>query len=170
MSEALTVPFATAALVLCIAGLAKLRSPGSAVRALDVIGLPPRAGLVRAGAVGELAVGLACLVHPAAVTAGAMAALYAAFCAVSLVLVREGSSCGCFGAESPASLLQTAISAGLAAIALTAAVMGPHGTGWLFTRPLTLGFVLLLGLATSVYAIVLAYTELPRAWGAWSAR
>jgi len=170
MTEALTVPFAIAAVVLCIAGLAKLRSPASAVRVLVVIGLPARAGVVRALAVGEIIVGAACLLHPAALTAGAMACLYATFCAVSFVLVRQGSSCGCFGAETSASLLQSALSASLASLALIAAVVPPHGVGWLLTRPPAVLTVIVFGLAGSAYATVLAYTELPRAWGAWSAR
>jgi hypothetical protein len=169
MREALTVPFATAALVLCIAGLAKLRAPASAVRVLVVIGLPARAGVIRLLAVGEVLVGAACLVHPAALTGGAMACLYGAFGAVSFVLVRAGSSCGCFGAESVASPLQSGLSAALAGLALVAAMAPPHGVGWLLTRPPEFLAVMVLGLAGSAYAIVLAYTELPRAWGAWSA-
>jgi hypothetical protein len=170
MKEALTVPFATAALVLCIAGLAKLRSPASAVRVLVVLRLPARPGVVRPLALAELVVGVACVLRPTALTAAAMACLYATFCAVSLVLVREGSSCGCFGAGSIASPLQSGLSAALAALALVAAVVAPHGAGWLLTRPPEFLAVIVLGLAGSAYAIVLAYTELPRAWGAWSGR
>jgi len=170
MREALTVPFATAAVVLCIAGLAKLRSPGSALRVLVVIGLPAHAGVIRTLALGEIVAGAACVLHPAALTAGAMACLYAAFCVVSFVLVRQGASCGCFGAESTASLLQTALSASLASLALIAAVTPPHGVGWLLTRPPAFLIVIGFGLAGSAYATVLAYTELPRAWGAWSTR
>jgi hypothetical protein len=170
MREALTVPFATAALVLCIAGIAKLRSPASAVRVLVVIGLPARAGVVRTLAVGEIIIGAASVLHPAALTAGAMACLYATFCAVSFVLVRHGSSCGCFGVESTASLLQSALSASLAGLALIGAVSPPPGIGWLLTRPPAFLAVMAVGLAGSAYATVLAYTELPRAWGAWGAR
>jgi hypothetical protein len=170
MNEALTVPFATAAVVLCIAGLAKLRSPASAVRALVVLGLPARAGVVRALAVGEVIVGAACVLHPAALTAGAMACLYATFCAVSFALVRQGGSCGCFGDETSASLLQSGLSATLTGLALIAAVAPPHGVGWLLTRPPAFLIVIAFAVAGSAYAAVLAYTELPRAWGAWGAR
>jgi len=73
MAAALTAPFAVAAVVLCAAGLAKLRAPNGAVRALMVTGLPARAGFVRALAVGELVIGGLALVRPSPLLAGVIA-------------------------------------------------------------------------------------------------
>ena len=53
--------------------------------------------------------------------------------------------------------------------ALTAALSGAHGVGWVLQRPPGSGMLLALGTAGAVYAAVLAYTLLPQAWSAWSA-
>jgi hypothetical protein len=171
VADALTAPFAAAALVLLVAGIAKLRSPAGAVRALVGAGLPARAGLVRAFATAEAALGAWCLFHPVALAAGALAGLYAMFSGLALLLARRRSSCGCFGeGDAPASIVQSLLSAALALIALAAIAAPPHGIGWILARPITTTTVLLLGIAGSTYAAVLAYTELPAAWGSWSAR
>jgi hypothetical protein len=92
--------------------------------------------------------------------------MYAAFAVVALVLLRHRSECGCFGeSEAPASRLQGVLNVMLMTISLAAAVGQPHGLRWIVGQP-----VLLLGIAGSAFGIVLAYTELPRAWSAWSAR
>jgi hypothetical protein len=173
MAQALTPPFLLAALVLCVAGAAKLRSPAAAVRALAALGLArgARAGLVRAFAVGELALGAWCLLAPARLAAGALACLYAIFSGLALLLARRRSSCGCFGeGDGPASIVQSLLSAALALVALAALLSMPHGLGWLLQRPPTIATVSILGIAGSVYGTVLAYTELPLAWASWSAR
>jgi hypothetical protein len=172
MAAALTPPFAVAALVLCAAGVAKLRSPRGAVRALSVVGVPAGAGRVQALAVVELAVGGWALVRPSAGLAGALALLYASFCGFSLLLARHHAACGCFGArDAPASGVQSALSAVLAGVAVAAAFSGVHGIWWLLGSPgAARGLVAALGVAASAYATVLVYTELPRAWAAWSGR
>jgi hypothetical protein len=53
----------------------------------------------------------------------------------------------------------------LMAVSLAAAIHQPHGLRWIAGQP-----VLVLGIAGSVFGIVVAYTELPRAWSAWSGR
>ena len=90
MSQALTPPFLVAALVLCVAGVAKLRAPRRAMGAL---------------AVGEVALGAACLVQPTRPEALALAVVYMSFTAVAVVLRRRRLSCGCFGEHDfPVSL------------------------------------------------------------------
>lgn len=171
--SALTPPFAAAALVLCIAGVAKLRAPDGAVKALRTLGLPADRLPIRVAGACELILGCVAIFDPARVIAAALAALYAVFCAVSLLLARRRAGCGCFGeTRAPASLFQSLLSGALALVALAAATAWPlrHGLPAVFDggSP-ALGAVLLTGIAGVVYAVVLAYTELPSAWSAWSA-
>lgn len=169
MSQALTPLLATAALVLCVAGVAKLRAPAGAARALGVIGLPGGPRVIRGLGALELALGIATVIDPGRAQAAAVAALYGAFAVVALVLTRRDSGCGCFGAdERPASAIQSVLSAALALIALAAVVAPAHGIGWMLDRSAVSAVVLLLGTAGAVYAMIVAYTELPAAWGSWS--
>jgi hypothetical protein len=168
MAAALTPPFTVAALVLCVAGAAKLRSPAGAARALQALGLP---ALVAPLALAELTVGIACVVVPGRLSAVALGCAYAMFCAVATVLARRGAGCGCFGElDVPASGAQALLSGVLAGVAILAAVVAPHGLGWLLAQSPGSAMVLLLGTAGAAYGAVLAYTELPRAWSSWSSR
>lgn len=158
MTDALTVPHAVAALVLCAAGLAKLRSPRTAATAL---GIP--AGWIRAFSVYELALGAGALAWP--VLSPLLALTYAGLAALTLVLARRAQSCGCFGeGDAPASRAQSLLSLVLALVCA-----GPsHGVSWLLHRPPGPAAVLVLGVATAACGTVVAYAELPAAWRAWS--
>lgn len=171
MAAALTPPFEVAALVLCAAGLAKLRWPDGAVRALITLGLPARRWLVRALAAAELALGLWSLLAPERLAAALVAVAFGVFAPLSLALARRHVACGCFGAgDAPASPLQAGLSGALAAGALAAAGGSVHGVDWVLAAgPLRSG-TLVVGIAASAYAVVIAYTELPQAWEAWSGR
>ncbi len=171
MAEALSTPFLVAALVLGTAGVAKLRAPAPAMRALAGAGLPAGAALVRAFAALELALALWAALAPSRAAAVAAAAAFLILAGVATLLARRASSCGCFGdREAPASALQPLLSVALAAIAAAAALWPPHGLGWVLERSPATAATLLLGVAGAAYAIVLAYTELPAAWSAWSPR
>ncbi len=165
------MPFAVAAIVLCVAAVAKLRAPEPAAAALAAARVPVSIPLIRLFAVGELAVGASALVFPSGAIAAVVAVMYAAFAVVALVLSRRGASCGCFGASpATASPLHAAISAALALVSTWVAMRPPAGVSWIFGRaPLEAG-VLCLGIIAAAYATVVAYTELPEAWGAWSGR
>lgn len=159
------MPHAVLALLLGVAGAAKLRSPQAAARAVR---LP--AGLIRLFAGGELALAAAALLSASRWSSLVMAGLYAAFALLTLRLARAGAACGCFGAEhSPASPLQSALSAVLSGLAVLSAVGGAHTAGWILQRPLGSLLVLLLGTAGVVYGIVLAYSELAPQWRSWRA-
>jgi hypothetical protein len=159
MAGALTPPFALAAIVLCVAGVAKLRSPAGAAAAVSV-----RPSLIRVFALLELGLGGWAIAAPSRLSASLLAALYTCFAALAVFLARRHIPCGCFGEQDrPASGLQALLSAGLAAVAAVAAVRPPHGIGWLFAR----SPVLWLALAGAAYATVLVYTALPAAWSAW---
>jgi len=169
LADLLTAPHAVAAIVLCIAGVAKLHSPAGAVRALRSAGLVVGAAVVRAFAAAELALGAWCLLTPSPPGSGLLACTYGGFAGLSVALARSSASCGCFGGgDTPASLGQSSLSAALAALALASALSTPHGAGWIITRPPVLAATLAAGIAGAAYATVLAYTALPRAWRAWS--
>lgn len=168
MADALTAPFAVAAIVLVVAGVAKLRAPAPAVGALRELGLPAGQPAIRSFAALEVALGIWALAGPTAGGAIALACCYAVFAALALLLAARRASCGCFGeAEFPASRFQALLSGVLAIACGAAAVWSPHG---LVDRPAGQAVVLIVGIAASAYATVLAYTQLPAAWSAWSAR
>lgn len=164
MAGALTPPCAVAAIVLCVAGIAKLRRPSVAAASIRAEGL-----LIRALAIFELAVGIACLAHPSPASQAAMAALYGAFSLVAAVLARRQASCGCFGkADAPASPVQSVVSGALAVVALAATAWVPHSIGWLATQAPAAACASIAGVAGCAYATVVVYTQLPQAWRAWS--
>ena len=169
MSAALTPPLIVASALLCVAGTLKLRSPHVAAGALAALGLPASAWLVRALATGELALGALCALHPSRPAAGVLAGAYAAFAVAAWLLARRRTACGCFGEdETPASALHSAASAILAGLALAAAATSPpQGLGWLLHRSAATAVVALVGTAGALYAVVLVYMLVPRAWGAW---
>jgi hypothetical protein len=187
VADALTVPFAVAAIVLCVAGAAKLRDPWPAVRAVASVlvgrasgvaggsgwlaGGRAAAALLRVLAAGEIAVGVWCVLAPGRAAALVLTGAYACFCGLSLVLARRRVACGCFGGhDAPASLAQPLLSAALAAVAVAAAVRTPQGLAWVLGRPVANAGVLALAIGAAVYATVLVHTELPALWTAWSGR
>jgi hypothetical protein len=164
LANALTVPHAVAALVLCVAGLAKLRAPAPAARAVGVA-----APLIRAFATFELGLGLWALTTANLASSVLMAALYAGFTALSVALWRRGAACGCFGSDrAPASPIPSLLSAALALVAAVCAAAGPHAVRWILARPPGSVTVLVLGISGAVYGTVLAYSELPLLWRSWS--
>jgi hypothetical protein len=164
MSEALGPPFLVASLVLCVAGLAKLRAPAAAAAALRT-----RPWTIRALAAGEVALGAACLIHPILTAAVALALVYGVFATVAIRLRRDRVACGCFGDNDlPVSLAHVIASELLGSLALAAAVAGPRGLGSVLDQPAPQAAVLLAGIAGAAYATVLVYTAVPRAWAAWS--
>ncbi len=169
MPAALTPPLDLAAIVLCIAGVAKLRAPAGAVRALAVLGGPASASLVRLFAFFELGLGLWCLLAAGRVAAALLACVYAGFGAISYLLARRRESCGCFGErEAPASAAQSALSACLSLTGLCAAIWPAHHVTWLLERAMPGAIVAVLGITGAAYAAVVVYTELPHAWSAWT--
>jgi len=164
VSEALAPPFLVTSLVLCIAGLAKLRAPATAAAAL---GMHP--WMIRALAIGEVVLGAACVVHPTRPVAVALAAAYAVFATVAVVLKRRRAACGCFGDNDlPVSQAHVIASELLGAVAVVAAVVSPRGLPWLASQPAVTAAVTAVGVAGAAYAMVLVYTEVPPAWAGWS--
>jgi hypothetical protein len=171
VAQALAGPFLIAALTLCAAGVAKLRSPGPAADALTAARLPGSAIVIRGFAAGELALGVFAAVTAEAGAAAALAVVYTGFAVLVLILRRQEASCGCFGTTgAPASRSQAVISAVLALVSAAAAASGTHGVSWILGRSPVIAMTLVLGIGSAVFATVVAYSELPAAWKAWTAR
>jgi len=171
VSSALSAPFLACAGVLCVSGVAKLRSPRAAVLALDLLRLPASTVSVRVLAAIELAIAVAGLAAPSPPTALVIGAAYTVFAITAVRLTSLRASCGCFGTSgAAASPVQALLSAVLAAVAAAAAGWPPGGAGWILDRPVTQALTLTVGVAGCVYGLVVAYTQLPGAWSAWSER
>lgn len=157
-------PFAAVAALLAVAGALKLLAPaGAGAPALGA------SGTRVAGAI-ELALGVAALVAPTRLLAALVAAAFAGFAAYSLRLVAagDGSDCGCFGVESAGvGIGHVLLDLACAGVAAAAVLEPPRAVASLVAdAPLT-GIALVAGVAAAAYAIHLAYTVLPRAWGAY---
>jgi Methylamine utilisation protein MauE len=169
VSEALAPPFLVAALLVGVAGVLKFRAPSAAAHALRELGIPAGDPLVRAVAAGEVGLSVVCVVHPVAVVATVLAAAYVTFAGVAALLVRRRVACGCFGeADAPTTGFHALASAVLAGVAAASAIVGPRGLAWLAGPPGPKGVALAVGVAGATYAVVLVYTEVPRAWAVWS--
>jgi Methylamine utilisation protein MauE len=132
-------PYLVAAGLLVVAGLAKAIRPDDTARALSTLAGGARAGraiplrvtraAVRAGALGEAALGLAALAAPRPVTAAFVALSYTAFAAVvALAWWRGGplATCGCFGRpDTPPTAVHLLLDVALAAAAVAVAVTAP---------------------------------------------
>jgi hypothetical protein len=168
VTQALAPPFLVASLVLCVAGAFKLRSPEVAAGALRTLRLPGGKWLVRSLAAGELLLGVVCAVHPTRATAAVLAAAYVTFAGVAAVLSGQRVGCGCFSeADTPVSRVHVVANLVLGAVAAAAAVASPRGLGWMATQPAGTGVALGIGIAGAACAVVLVYTEVPRAWTEW---
>lgn len=186
MASALTAPLDVAALVLLLAALAKLRRPGAAIAAVAAALEPAGAGggglrslLAAPGVIGagvrlfailELGVGAWAILAGGAGAAAATAAGYAVLALIGLWLARRRAACGCFGEpDSPATRGGAALSAGQGVMCGLAAATHPHAVSWIGAHGAAVAVVYGAGVLAAAYGVVLLYTELPRAWAAWSA-
>jgi hypothetical protein len=121
-------PVLTGALLLAGAGAAKAARPAGTARALRQAGWPVGAGTVRAGAAGEVVVGVAAAAVGGAVPIGLLALSYLGFALfVSAALWRRWplATCGCFGEpDTPPTATHAALDAGLGLAAVAAFVSG----------------------------------------------
>lgn len=166
--SALAPPFALLAVLLALAGIAKLRSPAPAASALFALGLPSRTWLVRLIGAGELALGVAALAAPGTVTAILIALAYAGFAAVVLMLARSaaGIPCGCFGEGSfTATRAHAAVDAGAAVLAAVYAVDPAGGPADWLSDPLA-GTAAIAAVACAAWLCWALFTAPPSVWGA----
>jgi hypothetical protein len=152
------------AAVLVLAGLAKLRAPAVAADAMRAAGLPAGRGPARLAGGLETVVGIAVLAAPSRPALLAMAALYAVLAGVAVRLLRAAvpaASCGCFGADAPASRLHAWFDAAAALLAAAAAISPPPGIATLADRAPLAGVGLVAGCAAAAYAVSLVLSHLP---------
>lgn len=126
-----------AAVLLAVAGIAKLRTPGPAATMLAGLGIRPlrraRAAARTAGAV-EAVVAVAAIGFGGHLTTAALAACYLVLAAVALrlVLAGEPAPCGCFGAaDGDVGPAHVVVDLAALAVSVVAAVAGSSGiTDW----------------------------------------
>ena len=118
--------YAAAALVLALAGAAKVARPHDTARALRAAGLPGSPTLVRAGAAVEVVIGLAAVTTGARAASALVAASYLAFAIFVGQALRRHlplATCGCLGEpDSPPTPAHVVIDLGLAAVAAVAVI------------------------------------------------
>lgn len=126
---ALIPPFFAAAGLVVVSGMAKLRHPNPAGRALASVRLPSGSWTVRGIGLAEMAIGTWCLFAPSPAAAISLCVLYAAFAVFLAVLMgAQGASCGCLGKlETPPNVPHLALDAAAAASAAVIAFGPPPG-------------------------------------------
>lgn len=171
MASALLPAFAVAAVLLVIAGAAKIVAPAQAVDSLRAAGASMPAIGVRALGTVEAAIGTAAALEPSAATAIALAVAYLGFCLFLLRLIRNGNrnlDCGCFGGSgAQATPAHVALNATALAVCVAAAIDPPASVTSLVEGGTFSGLTAAVGIAACVYAAYLAFTAWPKAWGAY---
>ncbi|MGH9055088.1 MAG: MauE/DoxX family redox-associated membrane protein [Acidimicrobiales bacterium] len=156
-----TAPFLAAAVLLGVAGCAKVARPDSTARALQAAGVKASRFLVRTGAAAEVALCIAAFAAPGPVTGGLVAASYAGFAVFVAAALRRGwalSSCGCFGRpDTPPTYAHAGVDVAACAAAVWWACTAPASIGGAFAHqpwhggPLVFVTAVLAGLALVVW-------------------
>jgi hypothetical protein len=163
--------YLVAAGLLVVAGVGKAVRPDDTARAMAALLPVPlpfrlRRGAVRAGALGEAALGVLAVAFPRPATAALVALSYVCFFAVVAVARRRGGplgTCGCFGRpDTPPTALHLVIDLTLAAAALAVAAGAPgHDTlGTLLAHQPGGGLPLLFVSAVGLWLTTLALSAL----------
>jgi hypothetical protein len=160
---ALVPPFFAAAGLVAVSGMAKLRHPGSATRALASLRLPSGPWTARVIGLVELAIGAWCLFAPGRAATVSLGLLYGAFAVFLAVLMRAGgASCGCLGRkEAPPSLAHIVLNVAAASVAAIVAFAPPSGVIAFGTRLPLGGVSFLAGTFLIAYLAYLSAAYLP---------
>lgn len=155
-----------AALLLIVAGVAKIVRPVPTTDLLASLGLPEVPAAVVVIGVVESVVGVLALVVGGPLLAAATGALYVGFLAVVWrALVTGATTCGCFGrVNSPPSWLHVVGNAGFA-VASFVAVAGKTPTQ-VMADQLASGIGFVLGAAVIAGLALVAFTAVPEALAA----
>lgn len=157
---------AAAALLLLVAGLAKIVRPAPTTELLATLGLPERRGLTVGIGGFEAAVGVGALAVGGPLPAAATATLYVGFVLVVRRAMAAGAdSCGCFGrVDAPPSWVHIVGNAGFGAASFIA-IAGDTPVEVMDGQPAGgVGFVLVVGVVAGLALV--AFTALPEALGA----
>lgn len=154
-----------AAGLLAVAGVAKLREPDGARRALEALGLSVGWSTVRLVGAAEVVLGAAAVVSGSRWVAAAVAFSFLVFAAVGMWLLvgpAEVASCGCLGAlEAPPSALHVLVSLLGSVAAGLAALLDPARLDQVLASSPAAGVPLLIGVGAGVAASVLAIAYVP---------
>jgi hypothetical protein len=163
-----------AATLLLSAGVAKLARPQATAMALQLAGVHAGPRLVRAGALGEAALGAGALVVGGRAWAIALGLSYAAlatFVALALARSLPLATCACFGEDdTPPSRLHLIIDGAAVAAAFGAALHQPARSPLVTVvrQHPTTGTAQALAVAVVAYLAYLTMTALPRVTAARS--
>lgn len=162
---ALSAPVLAAALLVGIAGVAKLAAPSTTVSAIRAAGLPAHRVLVEGMGMVELVLAVAIVVWAPTVAVGVLAIFYLGFAAFTWRLRRrqgDAASCGCFGARTtPAHPLHVMVNLVIAAVAILAVVWPVDALGAAVgTTPLA-GIPFIGATFAATGCLYLALTSLP---------
>ena len=159
-------PFAIAACLLAVAGLAKAGQPAATAGALAAMRLPHRRWMVRVGGAVEGLLAIAALVSGNVLLALLVAVSYVVFAAFVVGALRAGvpiSSCGCLGkADTPPHPVHVAINLGAAAAAVGVALHGGAPISDVLADQSLAGLPFALLVTIGVVAAALAMSALPR--------
>jgi hypothetical protein len=166
MADALLPAYTVAALLLVIAGCAKLAAPDRAHAALATARIRVPVAAVRALGALEVVSGVAAL----AGFASPLAVAYACFLAFSVRLLRAGGAidCGCFGREGATiGPAHVAFNAAALCVCVLAALLHGRSPGSLLAADPLVAFTTALGVVAATCAAYLLLTAFPRAWRAY---
>ena len=164
--DVVVVLHVAAALLLIVAGVAKIVRPAPTTDLLASFGLPEVSAVVVVIGVVESVVGILALVVGGPLLAAAIGAVYVGFVAVVWrALVTGATTCGCFGrVNSPPSWLHVVGNAGFAVASFVAAA-GRTPAQVMADQPASgIGFVLGSGVIAGLALV--AFTAVPEALAA----
>jgi hypothetical protein len=167
-TPAIAAPYLAEVALLGFAGVAKLSRPETTARALRQAGFRAKRSAVRAGAAAELAVAVAALAYPSALTGALVGVSYAAFTVFVVAALRYRwplSSCGCFAKpDTPPTKAHALLDAGAVVCAAWWAASRPVGLGKMFSGQPWHGAPLgLVGAAVALLAYVVWTNPIPSA-------
>jgi len=169
--DVVTALHAAAAVLLLLAGAAKIARPPTTADLLFSLrvprfGLPSGEALAIALGIVELIVGTVALAIGGPITAAIVGVFYVVFAAAVVRAMMVGAtSCGCFGrAEAPPTRIHVAGNVGLAAVSFIA-IGGATPLEVMDDQPAGgLGFVVLVGVLAGLFLVL--FTALPEALAA----
>ena len=129
--DALAGPYLASALLLVVAGVAKVRDPLPLVRALRSARLPAPVVGVRLLAAAEAGLGGAAVLLGGRLSAALVALSYAAFTGFVLLVRHRGgvlASCGCFGRTDTPATTGHLVTTGALALVAAGVATAPLGT------------------------------------------
>lgn len=150
------------AVLLALAGAAKLADPSATSAALQGARLVSDRRLVRLLGVGEIALAVAVLSLGGALPAAVLAVAYAVFAGFAYRQSRQGQGCGCFGVtDAPATRLHVVVNV-IAAASAAAAAWRPGPSLLAVVQDGLFAALLIMGvLVLAAAALRLVLTALP---------